>query len=464
MQDTQYRDALWGYSWSDIENNSPRLAQGTANLSEGRIVLDLPFGQLLRANHVVFLPQDDLPSDVNCLYGFTQNGYWLALKDPVSLGVETSTPGGPHQRIQARRLLASKSPYDPTGLITKASIRIAGLGEWFGRTPVSCTADSKFRLTSINVDWNNDEYNSVLLDDESVRIELYHCIKHSPLEIGGIELAHAAELAITFKQARSLESCIDFATSLSDFFSFCTGTYAEITALSLWFDHTASPVSCHIPLIEGKTNDAMQYARMPLPHAILENTMGRVMTSWINPQSAIQRPARLLVSLLHRDWTVPLDLRFIAASQILETLSKIDVDLNALPPETYCEYRSLALDQIEDAKVKDWASGRLNGNSKGQKRLLSDLCEKNHLYAQWLTGTPSAFVNTHIKLRNALTHQGVQSHTDNKQLYWHCTCVELFCYGAIAQFLGIDNEMLIRAFERSHYKDSAILKIRKTYS
>ena len=129
--------ALWADCWDKVRREVDGCDQGTVIFDEDNgIELDIPFGEILKDRRVLILGGDDLPEELDWLYGFSQDGYWIAVKDVTSSGTSRSVPGGVHQTLSATRLLYSKDEFDPTKKVTGAVLEIGGLAEWLGSSPV----------------------------------------------------------------------------------------------------------------------------------------------------------------------------------------------------------------------------------------------------------------------------------------------------------------------------------------
>lgn len=94
MEDKHFKTALWGFSWKEVLEESSTCEQGIAKLEDNRVTLDIPFGQLLTDNSFYSLRSGTVnPEEAEYLYGFTQDGWYLALANARSAGTGESSPG-----------------------------------------------------------------------------------------------------------------------------------------------------------------------------------------------------------------------------------------------------------------------------------------------------------------------------------------------------------------------------------
>lgn len=128
-----FTQGVWGKSWEEARGDNA--VQGTANLGDEGVVLDIPCGKLLGSPSVVINGEKEL-SAAEYLYGFSQDGYALALGNAAYSGGETRYPGMVHQVIRADYLMAAKGcrEFDPSNVIKRADIEVRNLADWYGKS------------------------------------------------------------------------------------------------------------------------------------------------------------------------------------------------------------------------------------------------------------------------------------------------------------------------------------------
>lgn len=137
MKSKTFATALWTDSLEKACRGDDGCVQGVASFDEADgVKLNIPFGEILGDRWSVVIGGPELPYELDWLYGFSQDGYRLAMKHVVFGGTSRSYPGGPHQELRAEQLFYSKYEFDPTKMVTGATLEITGLAEWLGFSPL----------------------------------------------------------------------------------------------------------------------------------------------------------------------------------------------------------------------------------------------------------------------------------------------------------------------------------------
>lgn len=314
------------------------------------------------------------------------------------------------------------------------------------------------------------DHNVVLFNDERFRIELIHSFNRSDLSVAGVDVTHDCQLSIEFKKPYSLQEVERIAFDLEGFFSFCCCFYAGLQRIQVTFEEAPRYADLYLPLVEGKRPSDRQLAFLPLTYRWFDGSIETSLTAWMNADDALKACFSLLTSLLFRSWKLPVDLRFIAASQLLEAVSKYGTELKATPVDEYETYRDAlknAIKSIRNKEIRRWAMGRLPGNQKGQKRLLIELLDRNPAARDWLFPSAEVFVSKHIAARNYYTHRNGNSDQDvltQADLHWHTECILLFCYVVIAGLIGLEASSVTQVLQKTAFMSGARWHGRKLYS
>ena len=470
MKSKQFAAALWADDWETILREGDGCVQGVVAFDEDEGVrLDLPFGEVLKDAGVLVFGGEGLPDGLEWLYGFSQDGYWIALSDAYSLGTGRSFPGGPRQTVGAAQMLFSKDKFDPRDAIIAVTLELSGLAEWLGKSPIKSgrrQVDGTARSFFVDVELD-DDCDEALHDSEDVSISVCHGVTLSGSAELGVEIGHKCMIKICFKRARSLADAQAVAFRVADFFSFCFGFSAEISRMSLGFEGGAE-ATCLAPLVKGSAPSRIIAQRMVLPYWEVCGSLNSMLRVWLADEDDLRVPSSLLVSLLTKRWLLPADLKFIAAAQMLEALCRVGADLRSMGEEEFEVFRGavmVALDGIEDRRISRMAKERIRpGNSKGQRRLLSEFVERHRVAAEYVFGDPKAFVGRHAYLRNGVTHRNGEADADAIDLVWHTEGVLLLAYCATGELLGLPAETMTRRLKDSGFKSAAVRKCRKMYS
>ena len=408
--------ALWADCWDKVRREVDGCDQGTAIFDEDNgIELDIPFGEILKDRRVLILGGDDLPEELDWLYGFSQDGYWMALKDVTASGTSRSFPG--------------------------------------------------FRGFSLKADLNNVE-NELLFEDDAYKIAVAHGVNTSGSPEAGYEVGHRCFLQIDFKKPKTLGDAERVALHATEFFSFCFGFHAELVNMEFKFENGAK-AHCLMGLVKGKVPSRMDASHMVLPYRKIRNDISHVFGAWMDGGRELRTSVSLLVSLMTKDWFLPFDLKFIAAAQMLESLSRVGVSLESMTDEDYAACKKeldTAIDGIEDRHIAKMLKQRVRlGNNKGQRRLLDEFVARHREVACFFFGAPDDFIRSHVDLRNGITHREGTPPSSVENLYWHTEAVLLFAYCAVGEVLGLTAETMKRCIEDSGYRNMSVWKCRKMY-
>jgi len=469
MQTTDFKTGIWGKSWDDVFSDDSKDIQGVANLTSEGVFLDIPFGSILGDEGVFVFGQEPEPTTADYLYGFTQKGDHLVIVDAVSSGLTMSMPGGRSQRILGQWLLCGKETFNPAVGIERISLRMRGLREWASTAPFSMGIDSSTgTFRSLEYDYENrDSYNHVLFKSEDIEVELYHVFTTSSLTVKGFGIEHDCEIAVTLASTLSLSDALDKVIALSRFLTLSQGYLAEAEEIRFGFEDNDSSIKCYGPLLSCVAPSEESMRRSPIHMESIADELQGVLGKCLDFDDELQEPIALLSSLLSNTWRMPIDLRFIAASQCLEALSKIGSNMDSIPLEEYSRFRG-AIKQIEDAPLRKWLVDKTSSNEKGQSRLLGELLQKYPIMVEKFIGDAKAFVETQTACRNAYTHRNSKRNRKHvlkgEGLYLHTETVMLLCYVVLWSNLGVSEEKVISLIETSHYKNGVLHRLKGVYS
>lgn len=361
MEDAKIGAGIWAFSWGALDEPND-CVQGSVEYSGGRVLLDIPFGELLGTPGIMVIggpPQS--PTYADHVFGFTRTGFYAVLINARYAGGTTSIPGGPSQSVDAGALLLSRAKFDPLGQVCKMELGLKGLNEWAGLFPASVSFDAETRmLRSVQVDLERDKDNRVLMDNARMKVELFHTLSSSPISVEGVSIRHDCKLDIAFKEPVPFDDAIGTANLLERFFSFCTEQLAEVVDLHVWFTGYEKCIDCYYPFPrarqEGKKLDSRE---VPLGYATFEGDISEILDRWINAEGGLKTARDIVSSFDAGKWDLPLSNAFVVASQALEALTKYGIDLHSLDHQTYKRYKEIALDSIAEQEVREWAAMRL---------------------------------------------------------------------------------------------------------
>lgn len=462
MKDTDLAAGIWGLSWDEAFDDG-RNVQGTANLHDGHILLDIPFGCLVDE------PKDELPDGYGVfsaehVYGFLRTGEYALLEGAHEISRTVSTPGGSCQTLSAMRMLVSRDRFDATATVERMELSLTGLGEWVGRAPIRHSFDLNGKWHRVDFDF--DESNSLpLIENDDLMIVIYYSMRFSPVSTKGFRADGEYVLQATLKNDLGIDDAIAIARQLATFVSFCRGSYAGIERLKLCLVGTDNPIECFGPFPEGDAlragvNDPFRPKEDELP------LLAQAADSWLSFEPLMSNACSQYVSLLYRRWSMPIESRFVMAMQVLDALTKDEAVLESQPKEVFRDYRKhlrKCLRRIGEKDLMKWVANRLGENRKGQTTLMRELFKKYPTFSSWLIEDSEAFIEKQRDMRNLSAHpKGAMKISD--QEYWHMQAVVLLSMGIIAAKLGLGEQHVIDRLKDSQYRSFEIENVQKMYS
>lgn len=140
MEMINFSTAIWATSAEDATDSSKAVV-GLLDFDENRgFELTIPWGTLLSDpvtdNDVRISSIDGVSA--NAVYGFSQTGYYLVLKDVTSPGHSEAYPGFEKQVVSGSSLLVSRQLIEPEPKVTAAYIELPGAQRMDRPRPFRC--------------------------------------------------------------------------------------------------------------------------------------------------------------------------------------------------------------------------------------------------------------------------------------------------------------------------------------
>lgn len=468
MMAEEFDVARWGYSWDDTVREDA--VQGRVSCSDDGIILSTAFGTLLGEPGVTVFGGANRPESVDQLFGFTLDGYSIVLKRVNYAGGRSSYPGGESQRLRAQMLFVRKGAgsFDVDEPIEKIHFGLEGLRAWFGKTVFRMEANEHFDFKMLSLVENVKERNCILLDDDELRVRIYHTYVSPMLSVDDMTFRHDCIIEVVFKKAASLDDALAMTENISRFVSFCAGFHAGVKDVYLQFSNQEKEVRVCRRMLDWKTPTSLRLRQMPFPYSALDATAGLALGRWLRASKTLSKVQSMLVSLMMFDWRMPIDVTFSAVSQAFDALSKSCADTTkAMPSDQFKEWKRQVQDAVSslDEPVRNWVMERLgSSNQKGQNKLIGELLSKYEDFSSWMIPDRSRFAATHLKARNWYAHpKGEGVPLEGVDLFKHTGVVLLLMYGIVWLRLGVDPAMLIERLRGSGFRANVIDDARRLY-
>ena len=206
---------------------------------------------------------------------------------------------------------------------------------------------------------------------------------------------------------------------------------------------------------------------MPFPCRVLRGEIGDYLRNWFNYGAEkkdkedyllFKRAGDLIVSILTYDWKMPVELQCVSVSQALEAISRYKANLASWPRSELRQNRKELLKRIEGMPEEfvTWVWSRIEQNSKGAKRLMVDLMDRQKDAVEWLVPDIGKFVSEQQNARNTYSHGSVAATVDPSYLYRLTMGAALVGYVILWRLLGMRPTQIKRELERSRFKSWVI--------
>lgn len=309
----------------------------------------------------------------------------------------------------------------------------------------------------------------VLLSESDPKISIEHLVTTSSLSSAGIKMSHDCFLCIKCMTPCCIEDVLQSVVyPVQKFFSFCVGQHISIDELKFLYAGSNKYIKYYTPFTSNK-KDISDSDNMPLSYIRIKDTLVKMFNSWMSFEGDLERGVSLLVSLLTFDWKMPLDLEFLAAAQMLETIARHDQVVTELSSSRFDEYLKIIEESIAIESIRKWALLKIKySNYKSQRKLISSLLNRLGAFTQYIIPDKNRFLNNHILLRNAYTHRSDECESskilNGADLFWHTQAVLYLSYGAVLFYLGYTQDDIIEVFTNSNYQWYKVTEVKKFYA
>lgn len=413
MNTMDFSTAIWTTRAEDVADGSKAVV-GLLDFDEGYgFELTIPCGILLDdpidANGGSVSSIEGLSADA--VYGFSQNGHYLVLRDVTSPGHSEAHPGFDKQVLRGSFLLASRHSIEADPKVTVAVAEIPGLKEWVGRVPFDVMRTYKDNaLDKLSFTFELENMQSIpLLENDEVRIS----IEGKGVRAGGRIPSYSFEFnADRFLRIEMVSAPLGLGEMLDrwvypvvNFLSFCMGFKYAATSI-VFATEEKHEVSFCARLVGAKGSpSSTQLMTMPFPYSKIKDQIAGMLGSWMQFGPYARNGSELLVSLMSGG-NMPIDMLFLASAQALEAMSRDGVNEKEVSDDQLGEKLDTIRHSDLPRKIREWAVVKLKySNYKSADRLANDLFKMIEPVATYLVSDLSRFKEDHREQRNAFTHR-----------------------------------------------------------
>lgn len=463
MSTLGFSTTIWATRAEDVIDSSKAVA-GLLDFDEDHgFELTIPWGILL-----------DDPSDANggrissigglsadAVYGFSQKGHYLVLRDVITSGHSATYPGFEKQVLSGSSLLASRQPIEANPKVTVANVEIPGLKEWIGHVPfevVSTCEGNAFNKLSFTFESENMQ-SIPLMENEEVRISVGCKGTKAGGRLPSFSFEFSADRFLrieTVSSPLSLDEMLDrWINPVVNFLSFCMGfKYAATSIEFVTTEKHKASFYARLAGAKGLPSDTL-LRTMPFPYPAIEDQIAGMLESWMQFGPDARNGSKLLISLMDSG-NMPIEMIFLASAQALEAMSRDGVDEKEMSNAQHQERLDAIKNSNLPSRVRDWALLKLKyANMKSANQLADDLLKTIDPVATYLVPDLSKFKEDHREHRNAFTHRRevkAGKELSSGQLYWHAQAVQLLVYGYTAVKLGMSPDGVLTLLKKTGFR------------
>ena len=407
--------------------------------------LEIPFGGIGELDD--FVGRINTTGCTPLVHGVLRNGKSVTLSNAIMTDSSINFPGGRREQHRALRGFVGQSLCGENPTVDRLRIRYSHLRDWVVVHPAGMTMRFEDERPTGEVEYRYEPIEqSELSQGEGWRLMLAHTAKQSSPSVTGFHVAHDCLLTLELDQACDFDSADErFLAPLWQFFSFCLDTSIDVSLLEAHLVETDEWLEVgRSQTVTREPDKVILPAFMLLSMPELGNRLAVVLKQWLSIGGDLRRVVSLMVGL-GTDRTVPSDLRFVAAAQALEAMSRVGVDDRDLPREEFRRRRSVVRESIADEVVREWACDRLTFNRRSADDLLRDLLNRIGSFAEQLAPDQDRFLRDHRDNRNFYAHRADQGRPllEPGELYVHTQGVLVLLKAATLLMLGYSEDEIV---------------------
>lgn len=435
MRDTEAYFAQWARSWDEAEAGSGPLGSVRFIKDKGARLF-IPGARLL---HLSFNGVDAIAEPAIDLFGITNNKYFYTLLGCIP---GKTDPSG--QEIISDTLLIGDKKFDHNAPISEIEFHLKGLENW-----VRCFGVPSLRNLSTYIE-TEPVLEKEIYDDGEKHIALVSCYAVSAKPSGSATFERTCKIVIRYNEEMFFEQALEDAYSILLLVSFCSGWYASFTKIRIAnaLDESFEVVG----RFKDTKSSSFNTSESPISFEAFMRHSKETFAVWFSCPNELRTAIREYVPLATEDRFVYADLKFIAASQVLEAISRTPEYAIAVDAEQTQKRARLKTEaeELQEGELKKWVLGLLR--KKRQPSLAASVrgvLANIRTYADLIIPDEEAFVDLHVDLRHDFVHRNpeVSSRADEYLLY-HTHVVMMLCQAAIMKLIGFSDSETLAELER----------------
>jgi ApeA N-terminal domain 1 len=368
--------------------------------------LEIPFGTLgaIPRSINVCNPIKRLP----IVLGVLVNGKTVTLVDVLMTSMNLKFPGVGSEEYKSLLGFIGDIESVANPQIERIEVTFLHFRDWVGsHSCVATLSEEDQVINSIDYHYEMPSKTDLAVGDFG-RIKLSHKTDWTQPSVKGFKLEHDCFLILELDEPLPFDIVEErFLTPLWQFLSFCIDRRTHIQKLM------ALPCGQESWLEVGRfqgqpsiSQDFLMEPFMLLSMQQLSERTASVLGRWLEFKGDERRAIALLVGINNDRGSFYSDLRFLAAAQALEAMSRVDANEKELNDDEFARRLSVVMNSVEDRKVREWAERKLkHANSRNASELLQALAGEIGAYVSTLAPNQKQFFNDIRENRNYYTHR-----------------------------------------------------------
>lgn len=418
---------------------------GLVKYSDGEgFRLQIPFGFLGEMSHFVGRVNESEQAPI--VHGLLRNGKTVTLVDAVMTNMNMSFPGAGSEEHKALRGFIGGVACTANPRVDRVRLSYSHLRDWVVWHPSDSAHPVKNDQLGGSVDYHYETPDDIeLAAGDGWRMLLTHTAKLAFPSVRGFHLEHDCALTLEMKEPLGFdEMSTRFLSPIWLFLSFCldrtineTDVKVRLAGEEQWLDVGKAQA------VSPSSDEVIMEPFMLLPMPRLGDRASQVLTRWMDLEGDERRAISLLVGLTG-ERSVPSDLKFLAAAQALEAMSRADANEHELDGDEFRRRVGVILESVTDKKVRAWADRKLkHANQRPSADLLRDLASAVGEYVDTLAPDRERFFEDIRNNRNFYTHRDdsrVERVLEGAELYVLTQGILCFLKAAVLRKLDFSPE------------------------
>jgi ApeA N-terminal domain 1/Helix-turn-helix of DDE superfamily endonuclease len=370
--------------------------------------LEIPVGCLGEMTHFFNRPNQSRSEPV--VHGKLRNGKTVTLVDVMRTAMNLSSQGAGKEEYSSQQGFIGDIESEANPLIDRLHLTYSHLRDWVVWHHSTLTGPVEDDQLGLSVDYHYEKpADTELAAGDGWQIRLGHKFTLTSPSVQGFHLKHDCYLTLELDMPLTLNEVENrFLTSLFRFLSFCLdrSTHTQEVNVRPYGQNNWLEVGRAQGKPSPSRDNVMEPFMLMSMRQLAERTAG-ILGRWLEFKGDELRAMSILVGL-YSNHSIPSDLRFLAAAQALEAMSRVDAQEKELDDNEFARRLSVVANSVEDKKVRKWAERKLkhvSANSRYAGELLQDLAINIGEYANTLTPDSERFFQDIRDNRNFYTHR-----------------------------------------------------------